>query len=295
MEFSIDPTLNIVVHHDADALTALFGLPVADRLAALDAINRIAEKDPIAPMLAAAHQSGDGFRVTSDDPRYPEALRRMVQADVWGQVQRDLERAWSAVHQALPSIQHPTRIDVQLTLGNPDDALFINQTLGYYGMGSMPGRIWLVQWPTDYNLTRIGAAAVHEFAHNLRYSNLGWTGSVGEWVIAEGLAEAFAVEVCGPESTGGWYAGLPQAVVDEAEQKVLSSLETRQNATAYVLGDATAVKMRGTAIGIPHMGGYAVGRRIVERYLEATGKTAAAATADAHEEILAPSGRQVER
>ena len=43
------------------------------------------------------------------------------------------------------------------------------------------------------------------------------------------------------------------------------------------------------------MGGYAVGRRIVERYLGATGKTAAAATADAHEEILAASARQVER
>jgi uncharacterized protein YjaZ len=218
----------------------------------------------------------------------------MVQADVWGQVQRDLAQAWKAVHDALPSIQHPTRIDVQLTLGNPDDALFINKTLGYYGMGSMPGRIWLVQWPTDYNLTRIGAAAVHEFSHNLRYSNLGWTGTVGEWVVAEGLAEALAAEVCGPESTGGWYAELSKEAVAEAEQKVLSSLDTRQNATAYVLGDPTAVKVGGAAIGMPHMGGYAVGRRVVERYLEVTGKSAAAATADAHEEILSASATQVE-
>ena len=293
MDFTTDSALEIAVHRDADALTALLRLPVADRAAALDAINRLGDKDPIAPMLAAAHQSGDGFRVSSDDPRYPEALARMVRADAWGQVQRELERAWAAVSAALPGIQHPTRIDVQLTLGNPDDATFINKTLGYYGMGSMPGRIWLVQWPTDYNLSRIGACAVHEFSHNLRYSTLGWTGTVGEWVIAEGLAEALAVQVCGPDSTGAWYAGLSPEAVDTAEQKVLAALDSAENPTAYVLGDATALKMGGSEIGMPHMGGYAVGRRLVERYLEATGKTAAAATADPHQAIIAAAVAKV--
>jgi uncharacterized protein YjaZ len=286
MEFTTDPEIDIAVHDDGDALTALFRLPVEDRAAALEAINRLGEKDPIAPMLAAAHRSGDGFRVDSDDPRYPQALARMVNAGAWKQVERELQRAWNAIREALPSIQHPNRIDVQLTLGNPDDDMFINQTLGYYGMGSMPGRIWLVQWPTDYNLPRIGACAVHEFSHNLRYSNLGWTGGVGEWVIAEGIAEAFAAEVCGPDSTSGWYQQLSKETVDAAEQKVLAAFDSAENSSAYVLGDATAAKMGGTAIGMPHMGGYAVGRRMVDRYLQATGKSAAATTIAPHQDIL---------
>jgi uncharacterized protein YjaZ len=109
---------------------------------------------------------------------------------------------------------------------------------------------------------------------------------VGEWVIAEGLAEALAIQVCGRQSTGGWYEKLSSAEVDAAERLVMAALDQRQNATAYVLGDATAMKMGGSAIGMPHMGGYAVGRRIVERYLMLSGKSAAAATTAPHQEIL---------
>src|SRR5579864_611106 len=287
MPFTSGPEIEIVVRDDADALTALFKLPLADRPTALEAINRLGENDRIAPMLSAAHQSGDAFRPSVDDPRYPAALAKMIAGDAWGQVRRELERAWQTIHQALPGIAHPTRVEVQLTLGNPDEAMFITKTLGYYGMGSMPGRIWLVQWPTAYNLPRIGACAVHEFSHNIRFSNLGWRGAGGEWVIAEGLAEALAVQVCGPESTGGWYAGLTDEAVDEAERKVLADADKSENATAYVLGDETAKKMHATGIGMPHMGGYAVGRRLVQRYLRQSGKTAAEATAVPHDEIVA--------
>lgn len=70
----------------------------------------------------------------------------------------DLVRAWEIQRSAAPGMRHPTRVDVQLSLGNPDNPMFVNQTLGYYGMGSMPGLIWLVTWPADYNLPRIGAA-----------------------------------------------------------------------------------------------------------------------------------------
>ena len=40
--------------------------------------------------------------------------------------------------------------------------------------------------------------------------------------------------------------------------------------TPYVLGDEVGVRMGLRPVGVPHMGGYAVGRLIIERYLAAT-------------------------
>src|SRR5206468_9999599 len=116
---------------------------------------------------------------------------------------------------------HPDRIEVVLTLGNPDDPVFLDRTLGYYGMGARPGTIWMVAWPTDYNETRIGACGVHELAHNIRTPNIHDPFNLAEWVIHEGLAEVFTVEVCGPDSTGGWYADVKGAALDAAEKKVI--------------------------------------------------------------------------
>ena len=58
----------------------------------------------------------------------------------------------------------------------------------------------------------------------------------------------------------------------------------------YVLGDEVAQRMGSEPIGIPHMGGYAVGRKIVERYLAATGLKAAQAMVRPAAEILEGAG-----
>src|SRR5260370_10382717 len=54
----------------------------------------------------------------------------------------------------------------------------------------------------------------------------------------------------------------------------------------YVLGDEVARRIGAEPVGIPHMGGYAVGRRIVERYLAATGLEAAHAIVPPVHELL---------
>jgi uncharacterized protein YjaZ len=193
----------------------------------------------------------------------------------------------------LPGIRHPDRIEVVLTLGNPDEEIFMQRTLGYYGMGAMPGSIWIVVWPTDYNLTRIGACGVHELVHNLRTPNVETRFNLAEWVIHEGLAEVFTVEVCGPDSTGAWYAGITGAALDEAFERVTHAFGTGSSFpdwTPYVLGDAVAERMGLRTAGIPHMGGYAVGRRIIERYIEKTGLKAAQAIVRPTAEILAGAG-----
>jgi uncharacterized protein YjaZ len=160
-------------------------------------------------------------------------------------------------------------------------------------MGAVPGTIWLVGWPTDYNVTRIGACAVHELAHNLRTPNIDTGFNLAEWVIHEGLAEVFTVEVCGPESTGRWYADVTGEALDDAYEKITDAFDTGggfSDWTPYVLGDLVAARIGARPAGVPHMGGYAVGRLIVERYLEATGLKAAQAIVRPVSEILPVAG-----
>ena len=289
-----DDQMQIDVHDDAPALERLFTLPVSARLEALAEMQGISAFDHVAmSRLTHTHEAGDGFRVNVDDPRYAPALHRLVEADAWGQLRRDLARAWEYQRAVLPGIRHPERVEVTLTLGNPDDPVFIDRTLGYYGMGAVPGRIWLVAWPTDYNVTRIGACAVHELAHNLRTPNIETGFNLAEWVIHEGLAEVFTVEVCGPDSTGKWYEDVKGDALVAAFERVTGAFDTGNGFadwTPYVLGDAVAERTGARPAGVPHMGGYAVGREIVERYLKATGLRAAQAIVRPVSEILPVAG-----
>jgi uncharacterized protein YjaZ len=289
-----DDRIEFVVHDDAAEMARLFTLPVSKRLGALAAMRGVSEFDePAMKMLKQIHELGDGFRVGVDDARYPAALARLVEADAWGQLRRELARAWEYQYSVLPGIHHPETVDVVLTLGNPDDPVFMDRTLGYYGMGANPGEIWMVAWPTDYNVTRIGACGVHELAHNFRTPNVDGQFNLAEWVVQEGLAELFTVDVCGPDSTGGWYAGVTGSVLDATWSKVTSAFGTGNSFrdwTPYVLGDEVGSRMGLRPVGVPHMGGYAVGRVIIERYLAATGLKAAQAIVRPTSEILSGAG-----
>jgi uncharacterized protein YjaZ len=291
--------IEIDVRDDSAALKRLFTLPVDARLEALAEMSGISSFDEQAmSRLRYTHEQGDGFRVIADDPRYAPALQRLVDAEAWGQLRHQLAKAWEYQRTVLPGIRHPDRITVTLTLGNPDDPVFLERTLGYYGMGAVPGTIWLVAWPTDYNVTRIGACGVHELVHNLRTPNIDTGFNLAEWVIHEGLAEVFTVEVCGPDSTGAWYADVTGDALDDAYAKVTAAFDTGSGFsewTPYVLGDLVAERTGARPVGVPHMGGYAVGRRIVERYLESTGLNAAQIIARPASEILAGAGVQTAR
>ena len=294
MLLSTDDQLEFDVRDDAAEMARLLALPVSARLDALATMRGVSSFDDSGmEVLREIHERGDGFRVNVDDPRYPAALARLVKADAWGQLKRELKRAWEYQNATLPGIHHPDRVEVTLTLGNPDDPVFLDRTLGYYGMGARPGTIWMVAWPTDYNETRIGACGVHELAHNVRTPNITDAFNLAEWVIHEGLAEVFTVEVCGPDSTGGWYAGVKGKVFDQTWEKVIGAFGTGSSFkdwSPFVLGDEVARRLGSEPVGLPHMGGYAVGRRIVEKYLVATGLKAAQAMVRPASEILEGAG-----
>jgi uncharacterized protein YjaZ len=81
--------------------------------------------------------------------------------------------------------------------------------------------------------------------------------------------------------------------LDDAFAKVTGAFGTGSSFhdwTPYVLGDEVAGRLGLRLAGVPHMGGYAVGRRIVERYLFSTGLKAAQAIVRPTAEILNGAG-----
>ena len=89
------------------------------------------------------------------------------------------------------------------------------------------------------------------------------------------------------------YSEVTGQVLDAAWEKVTAAFGTGRSFpdwTPYVLGDEVAGRMGLRPVGVPHMGGYAVGRLIVERYLAATGLKAAQAIVRPKNEILAGAG-----
>lgn len=91
---------------------------------------------------------------------------------------------------------------------------------------------------------------------------------------------------------GPWSQGLTGAELDGAHQKITAGIDVAgmQNLPAYVFGDATAQRMGQQPVGLPDFAGYAVGLRIVDAHLAASGLTAAESTALPAREILGNAG-----
>lgn len=245
--------------------------------------------------LVQMHCQGSGFRLDREDPRYLPALRQMQDAEVWNRIEDTLAAAWQRINGAVPGIKHAETVHVVLVLGDPDDHHLTVRSAGYFGMGGIPGAITLVMWPTDTSLEKIGFAAAHELHHNVRYANVTWnpmTVTVGEHVVAEGLAEAFVRELAGERAMGPWATALTGAELDRAYGKITADIDVAgmQNLTGYVLGDATAQLLGQPTAGLPDFAGYPTGLRIVDAHLAASGLTAAQSTALSAREILVNAG-----
>lgn len=111
--------------------------------------------------------------------------------------------------------------------------------------------------------------------------------TVGEHVIAEGLADVFAAELHGPR--GYTHFASEETRADDAVlAKVVTGLDTTgmTDFAAWVLGDASARLFGAQPVGLPTGAGYAAGVRLVRAYLDATGTTAAQNVRTAAADIL---------
>ncbi|WP_163541949.1 DUF2268 domain-containing protein [Occultella kanbiaonis] len=279
-----------------DSLTAMrevLGLPVAERAEAARPLLAQAagmyRYFPGEPDVVELHHLGAGFRLDAEDARYLPAIERMADANVWERVEKALADALSLQLEATPGITVPEEIVVLIVLGNPADELFMDVGLGMSGNGSVTGYLWLNLWPSEENLARIEASAVHELNHNLRYANRVWdptTVTVGEHVVSEGLADAFARQLYG--DLGYTRIGLASLADDAVFAKVVTGLDVTgmQNFTAWVHGDAHARRYGATPVGLPTGAGYSAGNRLVDAYLAATGRTAAQALLADREDVI---------
>lgn len=299
--------MQIIVHDTVTATTRLLGLPVAERPDALREILAPLEgmySTMGVPMRASEpgqwdavsmHTQGCGFQLDRDDARYVDALALMAEVDVLGQVENALQHAWKYQRGVTPAIKHPDTLHIVTMLGDPDDEHLVERSAGRLGLGGIPGYVHLLVWPTEENVNRLQYCAVHELNHNLRYANVTWipaTVTVGEQVVAEGLAEAYVKEIYGEQAMGPWSTKVRGAELDDAYAKITAAIDLAgmQNLTPYVHGDATARRFGGEPVGLPDQAGYAVGRRIVETHLEATGLSVAESTTLPVSEILTNAG-----
>jgi uncharacterized protein YjaZ len=228
----------------------------------------------------------------ADLSEYAQALDRLEEVAAW-------EQADAAIRLAARTFEASGRsctedhITGLLFLGNPRDRIFIELNRGYAG-AQLPGYIVLPIWPNDYNLPRIPAALVHEFNHRVRLSHEPWTlaTTVGQYIVLEGLAESFAAELYGPEYVGPWVSTLDDEQIRRAKEIIGPALAVSgfDKIRAYIFGDETAKQWGLPALGLPHCAGYTIGYRLVQTYLQRTGKTATEATFVPYEEIIEASG-----
>lgn len=242
--------------------------------------------------LVAMHHMGSGFRVDRDDERALIALEALREANAWSRIDAALHEGLGRQLEATPGIRVPD-IRVMIVVGDCADEHFMNVNLGMSANGGVSGFLWFNFWPSTENLARLEAVAAHELNHNLRYTNVLWdpaTVTVGEQVVSEGLADAFARDIHG--DLGYTRVGIASLNDDAAFEKVMAGLGVTgmQNFVAYVHGDATAIRFGASPVGLPTGAGYAVGNRLLDAYLAATSQTAAdALLVDADEVVLVAS------
>lgn len=227
------------------------------------------------------HRGTYGYPIEGSDARILDALAQLEDADAWGRIRRALAEGIVALTSAVPDLSVPD-LTVHLTVGDPSDAYFMDEIQGLSAFGGMSGYIEITVWPHDVVLDRLEAIAVHELHHNVRYGPGGvvWDPmrvQLGEQVIAEGLADAFAAELYGER---GWTHFVDEAsrerdVVDKVRQAL--EITGMQYFMPWILGDAGARRLGLDPVGVPTGAGYAAGRALVAQYLGRSGRSAAEA------------------
>ena len=246
------------------------------------------ESEPDLPIAAAKRFSF--FTPDLDASQGLEGIEQFEQAQALETTTRALEQAVRALDPIGHGVQLP-EVNYAFILANPDG---MDARLGSYtGVGNTPGWIMLLAWPTAYNLPRLSAIVVHEFNHNVRFAfEPMWPMTLGQYIVAEGLAEAFAAELCGEDMLGRWTTTLRSAEL----QAVLPRFREAINEPdfnlirGYIFGDWSAEKFGHARLGLPDFAGYAVGYHVVRMYLERSGKSAAQATYVPWREIVEASG-----
>lgn len=167
---------------------------------------------------------------------------------------------------------------------------------GYAGFGGIPGYLMVtLSLVDDYTLPRVGPASVHELNHNVRFKIvpfLPMSITVADYIVAEGLAESFAAELCGHDLVGYMVTDFDEEEIATAKRVIGGALDVNGfNAVrSYIFGDTIAASSGLPKVGVPDFAGYAIGYRVVQQYLQRTGRSVVDATFRPSQEIITQSG-----
>ncbi|PYE55941.1 DUF2268 domain-containing protein [Deinococcus yavapaiensis] len=218
------------------------------------------------------------------------ALAELERAGTWAACVSAFQEAMDA----LDPVGHGLRLpgaNMSFVLADPDG---MDARLGSYtGVGNVPGWSLLLAWPTEFNLPRLPAIVTHEFHHNVRFAfEPPWPMTLGQYLVAEGLAEAFAAHFHGEEKLGHWTTGLSEAEVRAVRPRFAQALLSQDwnVVRGFIFGDWAASEHQFEAQGVPDFAGYAMGYRMVREALRRSGWSVVEATYRPWREIVAASG-----
>ena len=246
------------------------------------------ESEPDLPIAAAKRFSF--FTPDLDAKSGLAALEQLETAQAHAVTVTALEQAVHTLDPIGHGVQLP-EVNFAFILANPDG--MDSREGSYTGVGNTPGWIMLLAWPTAYNLPRLSAIVVHELNHNVRFAfEPMWPMTLGQYIVAEGLAEAFAAGLYGEDMLGHWTTSLRGAELQAVLPRFREAInEPDFNVIrGYIFGDWAADQFGYAHQGLPDFAGYAVGYHVVRMYLERSGKSAAQATYVSWREIVEGSG-----
>lgn len=223
----------------------------------------------------------------------PEALRQLKAANAWvkgGEAMSKSAAAFAPFTDRIP-FDH---IDGWLVLADPatSDPVMRGATGAVDWMN--PRFVIQIDTPTDNNLAHLQGMIVHEINHLVRLKVYPWdmmNTSVADYIILEGVAEAFAKDLFGAPSVT-FMLDLTDDDLASAKAILRDGLDKTGFGLirSYLFGDYWADKLNLPKVGMPTYGGYALGYRVVQAYMDRTGKSAAEATFVAADEIVRESG-----
>jgi len=224
----------------------------------------------------------------------PDALRQLEAANAWQQGKQALD---AGAARFAPYVERIGFDHVTGWLLIADSARSDPIGRGYTGAIDWTQPSFVVQYdtPNDYNLPRLSGAVVHEMHHLIRLRLFPWDmskTSVADYMVLEGLAESFATSLFGEEVVGYYVTDFNEDELETAKRLIHDGLHNTGFALirSYIFGDSIAERYRLATIGMPDFGGYAIGYRVVQAYLERTGKSIEEATFLPAKQIVQDSG-----
>ena len=221
-----------------------------------------------------------------------EALARFEATGSFPVCLSALERSEEALAPEKHGIQLE-EVGFALALADPGTPGLMERNRGFTGFGCFTGHAVVLAWPNEYNLPSLSAIAAHDLHHNVRLAFEPWTlgTTVGQYVVLEGLAEAFAAEIVGESLLGPWPKVLSDDQLEEVRPVLRDALDISgfDEIRGYVFGDWAASQAGYAPRGLPDFVGYSVGYRLVREYLDRSGRSAAEATYVPWREIVEES------